>query len=72
MNYIITSTVTLLDSTWNITTTDNSTSYIVTGLMSGHSYDLTVSANNCLGVGEESNTITAHIPGEGMCMHTIN
>ena len=72
MNYIITSTVTLLDSTWNITTTSNSTSYTVTGLMSGHSYDFTVSANNCLGVGEESNTITAHIPGEGMCMHTIN
>ena len=72
MNYIITSTVTLLDSTWNITTTDNSTSYIVTKLTSGHSYDFTVSANNCLGVGEESNTITAHIPGEGMCMHTIN
>ena len=44
--------MTLLDSTWNITTADNSTSYIVTGLMSGHSYDFTVSANNCLGVGD--------------------
>ena len=62
-NYII--TVTLLDSTWNITTTDNSTSYIVTGLMSGHSYNFTVRANNCLGVGEESNTVTVTLPGEG-------
>ena len=58
INYII--TVTPLDGSdqWNITTTDNSTSYTVTGLMSGQSYSFTVRANNCLGVGEESNVHT--------------
>ena len=64
-NYII--TVTPLDGSdpWNITTTDNSTSYTVTGLMFGQSYNFTVRANNCLGVGEESNTIIVTLPGEG-------
>ena len=51
---------------WNITTTDNSTSYIVTGLMFGQSYNFTVRANNSIGLGEESNTITVLIPGEGI------
>ena len=70
MNYII--TVTPLDGndSWTITTTDNY--YTVTGLMFGQSYNFTARANNSIGVGKESNTITAHIPGEGMCMHTIN
>ena len=65
VNYII--TVTPLDGSdpWNITTTDNSTSYIVTGLMFGQSYNFTVKANNCLGVGEKSNMVTVLIPGEG-------
>ena len=64
-NYII--TVTSLDGSdpWNITTTDNSTSYIVTGLMFGQSYNFTVRANNCLEVGEESNTVTVLIPKRG-------
>ena len=63
--YII--TVTPLDDSypWNITTTDNSINYTVTGLMSGHSYDFSVIDNNCLGVGEESNTITVLIPKRG-------
>ena len=56
MNYII--TVTNSSDPWNITTTDNSTSYNVTGLMFGQSYNFTVRANNCLGVGEKSNTVT--------------
>ena len=64
-NYII--TVTPLDGSdpWNITTTDNSTSYTVTGLMFGQSYNFTVRANNCLGVGEESSTVTVTLPGKG-------
>ena len=66
VNYII--TVTPLDGSdsWNITTTDNSTSYIVTGLMFGQSYNFTVRANNCLGIGKKSNTVSVLIPDEGM------
>ena len=58
MNYII--TVIPLDGTdpRNITTTDNSTSYIVTGLTFGQSYNFTVRANNSIGVGEKSNMVT--------------
>ena len=65
VNYII--TVTPLDGSdpWNITTTDNSTSYTVTGLMFGQSYNFTVRGNNNIGLGEESNTVTVLIPGEG-------
>ena len=56
----------------NITITDNSTSYIVTGLMFGQSYNFTARANNSLGLGEDSNLITTLIPGEGMYIHAIN
>ena len=58
MNYII--TVTPLDGSdpWNITITDNSTSYTVSGLMFGQSYNFTVRANNSIGVGKTSNTVT--------------
>ena len=71
INYII--TVTPLDGSdpWNITTTDNSTSYIVTGLMFGQSYNFTVRANNSIGLGEESNSLTVLIPGEGMTFEYI-
>ena len=64
-NYVI--TVTPLDGSdpWTITTTDNSTSYTVTGLMFGQRYNFTVRANNCVGVGEKSNTVIVLIPGEG-------
>ena len=64
-NYII--TVTPLDGSdpWNITTTDNSTNYTVTGLMSGQRYNFSVRGKNCLGVGEESNTVTVLIPKRG-------
>ena len=59
VNYIITFIPLDGSDPWNITTTDNSTSYTtVTGLMSGQSYNFTVRANNCLGVGEESNAHT--------------
>ena len=63
MNYII--TVIPLDGSdpWNITTTDNS--YIVIGLMFGQRYKFTVRANNCLGVGAETSTMTVTLPGEG-------
>ena len=66
VNYII--TVTPLDDSdpWTITTTDNSTSYIVTGLVSGHSYNFTIRANHSIGFGEESNIITVTLPGEGI------
>ena len=64
MNYII--TVTPLDDSdpWSVTTTDNS--YTVTGLMFGQSYNFTVRANNSIGVGEESNTLTVLLLGYGM------
>ena len=67
MNYVI--TVTPLDGSdpWNISTTDNSTSYTVTGLIFGQSYNFTVTASNSLGVGKESNTVTVTLPGEGIC-----
>ena len=66
VSYII--TVTPLDGSdsWNITTTNNITSYIVTGLMFGQSYNFTVRANNSLGLGEKSNSLTVLIPGKGM------
>ena len=66
VNYII--TVSPLDGSdpWSVTTTDNSTSYIVTGLMSGQSYNFTIRANYSIGVGEESNIITVTLPGEGI------
>ena len=72
MNYII--TVTPLDGSdpWNITTTDNSTSYTVTGLMFSQNYNFTVRANNSIGVGEESNTVTVLILGEGMLLNINN
>ena len=72
MNYII--TVTPLDGSdsWTITTTDNSTSYTVIGLMFGQSYNFTVRANNSIGLGEESNTVTVLIPGEGILLNINN
>ena len=72
VNYII--TVTPIDGSnpWNITTTDNSTSYTVTGLMFGQSYNFTVRANNGIGLGEESNTLTVLIPGLGMLLNVDN
>ena len=71
VNYII--TVTPLDGSdpWNITTTDNSTSYVVIGLMFGQSYNFTVRGNNSIGLGEESNTVTVLIPGEGTLKITL-
>ena len=65
VNYII--TVTPLDGSglWDITTTDNSTSYIVTGLMFGQRYNFTVRANNSIRLGEESNTINVTLPDAG-------
>ena len=65
VNYII--TVTPLDGSvpWYITSTDNSTSYSVTGLMFGQSYNFTVRANNCIGLGGDSNIVGATLPGEG-------
>ena len=57
VNYII--TVTPLN---NITTDDNITSYIVTGLMFGITYNFTVRANNSIGQGEPSNTVTVTLP----------
>ena len=65
MNYII--TMILLDGNnpWNITTTDNSTGYNITGLMFGQMYNFIVRAINCVGVGTETSTVTVTLPGEG-------
>ena len=65
MNYIITVTPLNGSDPWNITTTDNSTSYTVTGLTFDQRYNFSVRGNNCLGVGEESNTVTVLIPKRG-------
>ena len=66
MNYII--TVTPLDGSdpWNVTTTDNSTSYTVSGLMFGQRYSFTVRANYSIGPGDTSNIVSVALPGEGM------
>ena len=64
MNYII--TVTPLGDPWNINTTDNSTSYIVTGLMFGQRYSFTVRANYNTGPGDTSNIVTVTLPRKGM------
>ena len=66
MNYIITVTPLHGSDSWTITTTDNSTSYTVIGLMFGQSYNFTVRANNIIGVGERSNTITVILHKDGM------
>ena len=65
MNYIITVTPLNGSDPWNITTTDNSTGYTVTGLMFDQRYNFTVRANNSIGLGEESNTVTVLIPKRG-------
>ena len=59
VNYIITVTPLNNDNSWTITTDDSITSYIVTtGLMFGITYNFTVRANNSIGQGEPSNTVT--------------
>ena len=58
MNYIITETPLDGSNPWNIPTTDNSTSYTVTELIPGQSYNFTVRANNSIEVGKMSNTVT--------------
>ena len=62
VNYIITVTPLNNDNSWNITTDDSITSYIVTGLMFGTTYNFTVRANNSIGQGEPSNTVTVTLP----------
>ena len=66
MNYII--TVTPLDGSdpWNVTTTDNSTSYTVTELMFGQRYSFIVRAYYSTGPGDTSNVVTVTLPGEGI------
>ena len=66
-NYII--TVTPLDGSdpWNITTTDNSTSYTVTELTFDQSYNFII-RSNCLGLGRESNTINVTLPDAGLLL----
>ena len=63
MNYIITVT---RNDPWNINTTDNSTSYTVTGLMFGRRYSFAVRANYNTGPGDTSNIVTVTLPGEGI------
>ena len=68
VNYII--TVTPLDGSgpWTITTTDDSTSYIVIGLTFGQNYNFTVRGNNSIGVGNEGNTINITLPDAGLLL----
>ena len=66
VNYIITVTPLNNDNSWTITTDDSITSYIVTtGLVFGITYNFTVRANNSIGQGEPSNTVTVTLPAEG-------
>ena len=66
MNYII--TVTPLDGSdpWNITTTDNTTTYTVTALMFSQSYNFIIRGNSCIGLGRESNSINITLPDAGL------
>ena len=66
MNYIITMTPLDGSDSWTINTTDNSTSYTVTGLMFGQRYSFTVRANYSTGPGDISNIVTVTLPGEGI------
>ena len=66
VNYVITVTPLDYSDPWNIPTTNSNTSYIVTGLMFGQSYNISVRANNSIGLGEESNTINVTMPRKGM------
>ena len=66
--YIITVTPSDGSNPWTITTTDNSTSYTVTELMFGQSYNFSVSSQNCIELGEDSNVVTATLPGEGILL----
>ena len=52
-------------TTTTITTDSNITSYIITGLMFGTTYNFAVRANNGIGQGESSSAVTAAtLPGE--------
>ena len=64
VNYIITVIPVNGGSSWNITTDDNITSYTVTGLMVGLTYNFNVRANNSIGEGDPSDNVIA-IVGEG-------
>ena len=58
VNYIITVIPLNGDNSWNITTDDGITSYIVTGLVSNKRYNFTIRANNSIGEGETSNSVS--------------
>ena len=58
VNYIITVTVNNGSHLWVIITTDDSTNYTVSGLEFGQTFSFVVKANNSIGLGEESNTVT--------------
>ena len=68
VNYVI--TVIPLDGNdpWNITTTDNSTSYTVTGLMFSQSYNFIIRGNNYLGLGRKNNSINVTLPDAGLLL----
>ena len=69
VNYIITVTPLNGSSPWSITIDDDSTSYNnVTGLIFRQSYNFTVRANNSIGEGDPSETVTVTLPGEGRVM----
>ena len=51
---------------WNITITDNTTTYTVTALMFGQSYNFIIRGDSCLGLGRESNYINIILPDAGL------
>ena len=67
-NYIITVTPLEGNDSWNITTTDNTTTYTVTALMFGQSYNFIIRGNSCLGLGRESNSINITLPDAGLLL----
>ena len=58
VNYIITVTLLSTNTLWNVSTDDDVTSYTVIGLESFQRYSFTARANNSVGEGGASNSVT--------------
>ena len=71
VNYVITVTPLNGNDPWNITITDNNTTYTVTALMFHQSYNFTVRANNSIGLGNESNTIIVTLTDAGLLFSSL-
>ena len=58
VNYIITVTLLSTNTSWNVVTNDSVTTYTVTGLESNQRYSFTVQANNSVGEGGASGSVS--------------